>query len=319
MRYTLRFYSILKFLSCRHETAFLALSAAATIMLVAGCAEKETSDAYGQFEAETVTVSARAGGELLEFSVREGERLESGERVGLVDTAQAALHLEEAEARIETVRSRLDQVEAETDVVRERLATARGDLRRMKALAADSAVAQRELDDVRGRVRALEKEISAMQTRKAAVRAEMGPLRVRVRQLEDRLEKARIVNPVNGRVLNRLADRHELVGEGQPLYEIADLDTLQLRVYVSGAQLPEIMLGQNVEVLVDKDAGELRAMSGVVSWIASESEFTPQMIQTREERVSQVYAVKVRVANPGGRLKIGMPGEVNFDTDKGEK
>ncbi len=209
-------------------------------------------------------------------------------------------------------------MEAETEVVRERLATARGDLRRMEALAADSAVAQRELDDVRGRVRALEKEIGALQSRKAAVRAEMGPLRVRIRQMEDRLEKARIVNPVNGRVLNRLADRHELVGEGQPLYEIADLDTLQLRVYVSGAQLPQVTLGQNVEVLVDEDDGELRTLSGVVSWIASESEFTPQMIQTREERVSQVYAVKVRVANPGGRLKIGMPGEVNFETGPGE-
>ena len=120
------------------------------------------------------------------------------------------------------------------------------------------------------------------------------------------------VNPVNGTVLTSYAERYELVQAGQPLYQIASLDTLDLRVYISGAQLPSVNIGRQVEVLVDKNAEEDQSMHGTISWIASEAEFTPKTIQTKEERVTQVYAVKVRVPNPEGILKIGMPGEVNF-------
>jgi len=82
-------------------------------------------------------------------------------------------------------------------------------------------------------------------------------------------------------------------------------------VYVSGTQLPHIELGQQVEVLIDEDEETNRELSGTVVWIASDAEFTPKVIQTKEERVKLVYAVKIKVPNDGS-LKIGMPGEVNF-------
>lgn len=288
--------------------ALLVLMAAAGT----GCAGEEQSDAYGQFEADRVTVSSESSGTLMRYEVREGEKLERGKEVGLVDTTQMALQMDEVRAQMGAVRAKLESVEAETEVLREELALARTDLRRIEALAADSAATRKQLDDARGRVRMLEKRIDAMGAQKATVEAELAPLRVRLRQLRDRLDRARVVNPVAGRVLNSMVERHELVGEGQPLYEIADLDTLLLRVFVSGGQLPRVSLGQDVEVLVDAADGELRSLRGMVSWISPEAEFTPRMIQTREERVSQVYALKVRVANPDGMLKIGMPGEVNF-------
>jgi HlyD family secretion protein len=144
------------------------------------------------------------------------------------------------------------------------------------------------------------------------VQAEIKATKARQNQLDRQLQDTRIVNPVSGTVLTTFAEPHELVKEGQPLYQIANLDTLELRVYISGAQLPSIKLGQEAEVLVDKNAEENQQFNGQISWIASEAEFTPRMIQTKEERVTQVYAVKVRVPNPDGILKIGMPGEVNF-------
>src|SRR5699024_1273687 len=119
-------------------------------------------------------------------------------------------------------------------------------------------------------------------------------------------------NPVDGTVLNSFVEPFEVVRQGQPLYQIANLDTLELRAYISGAQLPSVKLGQRVQILVDSTAETNQQLSGKVSWIASEAEFTPKMVQTKEERVTQVYAVKVRVSNPNGVLKIGMPGEVNF-------
>jgi len=106
----------------------------------------------------------------------------------------------------------------------------------------------------------------------------------------------------------------EFVQPGAPLYKIADLSTLTLRAYVGGGQLPELQIGQAVGVQVDGPGGELRTLQGRVVWIASEAEFTPTPIQTRDERADQVYAVKVRVPNADGLIKVGMPGELVLST-----
>jgi HlyD family secretion protein len=129
-----------------------------------------------------------------------------------------------------------------------------------------------------------------------------------LKQVEDQLQKSRIVNPVNGTVLVKYAEANEIATFGKPLYKIADLSTLQLRVYVSETQLSEIKIGQ--EVIIKIDAGEtMKDFAGTISWIASEAEFTPKIIQTKEERVNLVYAVKINVINDGS-LKIGMPAEM---------
>lgn len=112
--------------------------------------------------------------------------------------------------------------------------------------------------------------------------------------------------------MTTFVEEHELVSQGRPLYRIAKLDEMTLRVYISGTQLPQVRLGETVDVLIDKNAEENEQLSGELSWIASEAEFTPRMIQTKKERVTQVYAVKVRVPNPEGKIKIGMPGEIKF-------
>jgi len=87
---------------------------------------------------------------------------------------------------------------------------------------------------------------------------------------------------------------------------------MELKVYVSGSQIPTIHLGQDVEVLIDRDEKNNSVLSGKVQWVSDQAEFTPKIIQTKEERVNLVYAVKVVVENKNGHLKIGMPGEVNF-------
>jgi HlyD family secretion protein len=176
----------------------------------------------------------------------------------------------------------------------------------------DNAATEQQLDDAEGNVQTMKKQIQSLETQKKSVRAEIKSIDARFNQIEQQIDDAHVINPVNGTVLTTFVEPHELVGQGQPLYQIANLDTLELRAYVSGAQLPSITLGQSVEVLVDKNAEENQQLNGKISWIASDAEFTPKMIQTKEERVTQVYAVKVKVPNPDGIIKIGMPGEVNF-------
>lgn len=285
------------------------------VLVLSACSSEDRSDAYGQFEATEVTVSAETGGKLLQFNVNEGDRLEAGRRVGLIDTTQLYLKKRELVAALEAAESRIANIEAEVSVVEEELATAETDLNRIQSLLKDGAATQKQLDDARGRVNILRKRINALQTQKRSAGAEIRSIRVRIEQVEDQMDDAVIVNPVTGTVLAAYFEPSELAGQGQPLYEIANLDTLILRVFVSGAQLPGVKLNQQVEVLIDRNVEENRRLEGAVSWIASEAEFTPKMIQTKEERVNQVYAVKVRVPNPGGVLKIGMPGEVNFQSE----
>ena len=126
------------------------------------------------------------------------------------------------------------------------------------------------------------------------------------------LSKCYLKNPVNGTVLVKLAEKDEIVNMGKPLYQIANLNLMELRVYVSGSQLAKIKLGQKVDVLIDETEDENRKLEGKIIWISSTAEFTPKVIQTKEERVNMVYAVKVGVKNDGA-LKIGMPGEVIFE------
>jgi len=129
--------------------------------------------------------------------------------------------------------------------------------------------------------------------------------------LDEQLTKCYVKSPINGTVLETYLEPGELATPGKPILKMADLSNLELKVYVSGAQLPQVKLGNDVKVLIDSGDKTMQTFTGKVSWISSEAEFTPKIIQTKEERVKLMYALKVVVAN-NGEIKIGMPGEVVF-------
>lgn len=282
------------------------------LLIISSCSGEEQSDAYGQFEATETTISSEVSGKLVSYQVEEGDWLKANQQVGTVDTTRLVLQRQELESQLESIRARVTNINAQVEVQRSELALARRNLNRVQAMHSDGAATDQQLDDAQAKVRTLEKRIDAQQTQKQSVRADIRATQNKIEQVNNQIQDALIVNPVVGTVLTSFVEPYEVVQQGQPLYRIANLDTLTLRVYVSGAQLPGIKLGQKVEVSVDKNAEENQSLDGKVSWIASKAEFTPQQIQTKEERVSQVYAVEIRVPNRDGILKIGMPGEVNF-------
>lgn len=281
-------------------------------LFIAGCSSQEKSDAYGQFEAIETTISSEVSGKLLNFNINEGDVLEKEQQVGLVDTTKLNLQEIELKAKLASTQSQIANINAEAEVSKEELALAESNLNRIKAMREDNAATPQQLDDARSKVKTIHKKIDVLQTKKQSVRAEINATQARIGQVQDQLQDAHIINPITGTVLSTYAETFEFTKQGQPLYQIAKLDTLELRVYISGVQLPSVKLGQKVEVLVDSTTEANQKLKGKVSWIASEAEFTPKMVQTKEERVTQVYAVKVRVPNRDGVLKIGMPGEVNF-------
>jgi HlyD family secretion protein len=239
----------------------------------------------------------------------------SGQQVGAVDTAQAALQLAEARAQLAAGRAQIDQSGAQAAALEAQLGTARLEHSRTVRLFEDSAATRQQLEQATGRIETLEAQLRAAREQTSGSRQQTEALTARVALLEDRLQRSNIVNPVTGTVLTTFAEAGEFVQPGQPLFEIASLDTLVLRAYVSGSQLTSVMLGAEVGVIVDGGLDGRRARTGTISWIAGAAEFTPTPIQTREERVDLVYAIKIRVPNPDGSLKIGMPGEVILDVD----
>jgi HlyD family secretion protein len=288
------------------------------------------ADAYGNFEADERIVSAEAQGKILALQIEEGQSLKAGQQVGSIDSVQLALRREQLQASIRAVVAKSPAVgaqlavfEKQTASVRQQLATLDREKRRVENLLKNDAATPKQLDDLNAQIEAAQRQLdligeqrsasdAALSVQKSGLLAEVLPLQKQVAQLDDQLAKCHIVNPLDGTVLVKYAEPGEVTSFGKPLYKIADLATMTLRAYVAGDQLARVKIGQEVKVLVDVEGGQQQEFVGKVRWISPKAEFTPKVIQTKEERVNLVYAVKISVANAEGVLKIGMPAEVKL-------
>ncbi|MBT8293089.1 MAG: HlyD family efflux transporter periplasmic adaptor subunit [Eudoraea sp.] len=271
------------------------------------------ADGYGNFEATEITISAENNGKLMQFNVKEGDLLEKGVFIGYIDTIPLALKREQLLSSRAVVSSQSKSVLSQISVLNAKLKTANTNKVRAENLIADNAGTQKQLDDINGEIDVIKQQIVSVEIQNAPVINELKSIDVQLRQIDDQILKSKIINPVNGTVLTKYAEPNEITSFGRPLYKIADLSTMKLRAYLSETQLAGLKIGQEVTVKID-DADTMQSLKGTISWIASEAEFTPKIIQTKEERVALVYAIKVDVANDGS-LKIGMPAEVWMTTD----
>lgn len=283
--------------------------------LLAACEKAVPSDAFGNFEAEEIIISAEESGRLTEWQVEEGLLLKAGQYLGVIDTVPLHLQRRQISARIRATLAQQQDVATQLGAMREQRSSLASEIDRFTRLVADQAAPAKQLDDLNHQLDVLDKEIlakaSALRVQNQTVRAAIAPLQAQIDLIEDRISRCVLSSPVDGTVLNVYIKAHEMAIAGRPLFSIADLRHMELRVYISGQQLPEIRPGQPVNVRIDAPGGGIRALPGRVSWIAGKAEFTPKNIQTRSERVDQVYAVKIIVDNDG-YLKIGMPAEVVF-------
>ena len=269
------------------------------------------SDAYGNFEAVQVTVSSESAGKIHYLSVEEGSEPDSGMIVALVDTTDLYLKKLQLQSQKKAVSVKSSNIESQIAVQQQQKANLTVEKNRVTKLIADKAATPKQLDDINGAIDLTDKQVAAIQTQNAGITEEMEVIDRQIAQVNESIHKCYIRNPVKGTVLSKYAEAGEIAAPGRALYKIADLSVMELKVYVSGTQLPGIKQDQQVEVLIDADKKTNRKLSGVVSWISPKAEFTPKIIQTKEERVNLVYGVKIRVPNDGS-LKIAMPAEVNF-------
>ena len=285
------------------------------ITLVSCQDTREMADAYGHFEADDMIVSSESNGRIIRMNIREGDLVKEGDTLAIIDTIQLVLQKKQLLASIGAVSSKTQNISSEIAVLEEKQAHLSREKSRVMSLLADSAATTRQLDDINAEINIVQKQITAtrtrMQTINRGVLSETDPLKVKIDQLEDQLSRCFIIARQPGVVQNLYVNENEVTMFSKPICKISDMKTLYLRGYISGDQMAEVKLGEEITVKADGRNG-LEDYKGTVTWISTEAEFTPKTIQTRDERVNLVYALKVRIANDGS-LKIGMPGELYFN------
>jgi HlyD family secretion protein len=294
--------------------------------------------ASGHVEATEVQISTKVGGTLERLAVDEGSAVEVGQEIARIDTVDTELALDSARAELARARAELRLLlagprEEEIEEARAQLARAEADragaardLERMEGLLAAGSGTTKARDDARTReeLAAATVEVARQRLRrleagfreeeKDAGRARVRAAEARIAQLEQQIEDASIRSPVGGVVTRKLSDEGELMAPGTGLVTVTDLANAWLNAYIPEPALGKIRLGQKAEVVTDD--GQTR--EGRVSFVASQAEFTPKNVQTRDERVKLVFRIKVALDNEDGLFKPGMPATALVDPAGGK-
>jgi HlyD family secretion protein len=283
----------------------------ATLLLPACNNKTGEADAFGNFEATEVIVSAESSGKIVSLNPVEGSRIEKGEVIALTDTTLLMLQKAEIDAAINSVRSRLSSINAQNDILYQQIENLKVNITRINRMMKDDAATLKQYDDLTGQEAVLNKQIAANNTQKTSVVSEISVYESKKATLGEQIKRCSIKSPLNGTVIEKYAEAGEITAPGKPIVKISDLSVMKLKAYVSGAQLGGIKIGQECTVRIDDGIKGYRSFRATVSYISEKAEFTPKIIQTKEERVLLVYSVNIDVTNDGN-LKSGMPGEVLF-------
>jgi HlyD family secretion protein len=258
-------------------------------------------------------ISAQSNGMVLDFVSQEGQLLKAGDYIATIDTTELILQKKKLELQLNAFLIQNTSIPDKFKILHDSLLDVNQAISNIGIISKND-VLQNELDSLHAKRKDLEKDIDSQrktfstQVKLLAMQAEQ--LYLQLQQLNEALSKCKVLSPIDGTVLTKYVNKYELVGAGSPIVRIADLSQMNLKVYVTEDQLSSIRLGAECSVYIDGEE-ELKEYQGVITWISSESEFTPKMIQTKKERVNLVYAVKIKVENDGS-IKTGMPGEVVF-------
>ena len=276
---------------------------------------RRVATAQGTFEATEVVISAEATGRILNFDIEEGMTLAAGDVVGAIDSIQLHLQREQLVAQQTALLGSRPDIQKQVASLREQISKQRDELERTENMLRDGAATTKQRDDIEAHIRLLESQLDAtlstLNKNTTTINNNVAALEAQIAALDDRIAKCSILSPVGGTVLVKYAEAGEFATAGKPLMKVADLNNIFLRAYFTSEQLSSIKLGDKVTVTADFGEEERYDYEGEITWIATESEFTPKNIQTAESRANLVYAVKIAVKNDG-RLKIGLAGEVTL-------
>ncbi len=282
------------------------------LLLAAGCGRGASdADAWGTFEADEVIISAETSGRIISMDVTEGMVVSGGSVIAVTDTTIQVLQRRELDAVTAQAQARLAGIAAQDAVIRQQMENLSVNIERTRRMLADAAATQKQLDDLNGQMEVLRRQSEANNTQRRSVAAEQQGITAKRALLGEQITRSTVRAPFEATVIEKYANVYELAVAGKPLVKLADMNTMKLKVWVSGAQLAEVKTGATCTVRTDQGEKDYRDHTGTITHISEKAEFTPKIIQTKEERVTLVYAVTIDVPNDGS-IKAGMPGEAIF-------
>lgn len=281
--------------------------------LVAACHRGESdADAWGTFEADEVIISSETSGRIVQMNITEGSVVTGGAVIAVTDTTMPVLQRAELDAVTAQAQARLAGIAAQDAVILQQMDNLNVNIDRTRHMLADGAATQKLLDDLTGQLEVLRKQSDANNTQKRTVAAELLGVQAKKDLLDEQIARSTIRAPYDATVIEKYASAFEVTAAGKPLAKLADMHTMKLKVWVSGAQLAEVTPGQTCTVRIDDGEKGYSEYTGIITHVSDKAEFTPKIIQTKDERVTLVYAVTIEVENDG-KIKAGMPGEAIFN------
>lgn len=285
----------------------------ASLLAGAGCANGGGERPSGTLEATEIDLAPATSGRALEVRPALGTRVAAGDTLVVLDTELIALQRRAGVAQRASLAAQADAARELLRQARRTLELAETTLARVRTLHAQGSATQQQLDDAAAQRDIAASQVAAARSRVEVARAEMARVEATIAVYDRQLADGVLTSPQSGTVLVRALEPGEMAGPARPALRIADLSRLELRIYLEAENLDRIRLGQTVPVWVDALAGELEEpLEARVSWISEEAEFTPKNAQTRDVRAQLVYAVKLALPNPKGRLHIGMTAEAEI-------
>ena len=282
------------------------------LLLACGCGRGESdADAWGTFEAEEVIISAESSGRIVVMNVTEGSELAGGAVIAVTDTTMLVLQRAELAAVTAQAQARLAGIAAQDAVIHQQMENININIERTRRMLADGAATQKQLDDLTGQADVLKKQADANNTQRRTVTAELLSVDAKRAILNEQIARSTVRAPFDATVIDKYASAYEITAAGKPLVKLADMKTMKLKVWVSGAQLARVITGAACTVRIDDGEKGFRTYTGTITHVSEKAEFTPKIIQTKEERVTLVYAVTIELSNDG-TIKSGMPGEAIF-------
>ncbi len=251
----------------------------------------------GAIEAEEIELAFKAPGRVVYVSIDEGDDIAEGDTV-------AELSHEESAARIRQVESQINAAEANLEMLEIGRETIARNLAKITELVASGGATAGDQEDLSDRLREADAAILAAESSIGSLESQRDFLRI----VHD---EEFLISPSAGTVLLKSVEPGEVVSQGRTVLTIADLDNLEIKVYLPESKLGLVKNGQDVAIEIDSNPGE--SFKGIIRRISNKAEFTPKNVQTREERVKTVYAVVVGAQSQGGILKPGMPCDVIID------
>lgn len=255
--------------------------------------QKGVLSGSGTIEATEVEISSKLAGRIEVITKEEGDSVEKGALLAQLEHKELSAQLKVAEATIKVTEAQIAQ--AKTN-----LKNLEDNLKRIGALFKSGSATQQQLEDIQTKTDAARDQVRSLEFSREQAAAQKNYIQAQV-------DNAKIFAPMAGRIIKKTAEAGETVFPGSPILTLADLSKLTLKIYLKETEVGKVQLGQPAKVKVDSYPGQ--EFDGKVSFISPVAEFTPKNIQTKDERVKLVFAVKISIPNPDERLKPGQPAD----------